>query len=369
MLSSEHDVVVSLKDPLRRQLLDDLQALRQAAGMNVDVLARAEQLLSLPSLRVLADLEERPSLVYDLICLWLAQEQHDDRRAALANAFALEGSRKATLQQRRNEFADVRGLTLQNVRDREDAALDRLIDDLLDDCVRLADRLMANGSNDLAGAWYQDVEVVATLAPGSTEEFVALSIDFFARVPDRRWIVGITRDEVLAEQLCAFSEEINDVICPGPLGITTSESLQLTVYPESDIRARATIADFSPATPEDVAKLTGVEDLIGLADVEWIVADLSERDSDTVRVNFCCAQELHRSSRYCFWTAPRACHLSRISFDVSRFPGRDQHHFSLRPFLGVLVTADERHDQLELRVDADIERGHGVALIWGDARQ
>jgi hypothetical protein len=364
--------------PLRGRLLNDLHVLRQGAGLNVEAVGRARSLLGLPCVRVLGSADELPRLVYDQVIGWVAQYPNEDRRAALQNAFALDPQSLSKLTQRRKQFSERANLTMQSVRDREDAGINDLIDSLLDDCANLAGELLTqvsqarfptSGSDEGAlRPAYQDVEVMAALSPGPSSEYVSLRVTISARVPDAMWLVAITHDEFLAERLCAFSEAINEIVCPGPLGNAAGINLELTTYSSSAIHPRTERVQLQPIGPEEAERLTGLEGLAKLTDVEWLSADLSHEDDSLIRISFTYSQSLHLSSRYCFWTAPRRCFLSRMVFDVAGFPGSDGHHFSLRPFVGVPATVKEGDDILELRVDSLVERGHGAALVWGDRR-
>lgn len=366
------------EDSLRNRLLKDFHGLRQGPGMSLTAVRGARNLLALPCIRVLGPAEKVSELALGRLLSWIDDYRHSERREAIQNAFAIDvgSTAPSKLTQRRVSLSARKDIPIQGVRDREDAAISDLIDALLEDCVDLADKLLMNVQTsslnpdpaESVGDTYRDVEVSAILSAGPSEQYVALSLTVSARVPDELWIVAITHDEFLAERLCAFSPAINEVVCPGPLGTAVERDMELLVYSGSVIHSRPTRVAFQPLAGDEVERLTGLEGLSSLPDISWFGADLTRAGHALTRIAFTYTQVLHVTSRYCFWTAPRKCELSRLIFDIAQFPDRVHYHFSLRPFLGVPATVIEGDKSFELRVDLPVERGHGAALVWGDPR-
>jgi hypothetical protein len=83
---------------------------------------------------------ERPMALYGAIVQWLRDYEHEQRRTAIVAAFGLDpetleglaSDQRSKLERRRTALAARLGLTQQNVRDREDDALDDLTHDWME---------------------------------------------------------------------------------------------------------------------------------------------------------------------------------------------------------------------------------------------
>ncbi len=128
-------------------LRSDLQSLRQGPGLNEVKVRRAATLIDLPIFHHLGEPVGRASAIHDLLVLWTEQYDHADRREALRAAFRIDVPDDAPvgfddkLDVRRKHLSRARYTTQQAIRDREDAAIEDLIQVLVEACVDMAEQL------------------------------------------------------------------------------------------------------------------------------------------------------------------------------------------------------------------------------------
>ncbi len=135
--------------------------------MTVEKVRASRTLMTLPAFRGIAS---DPSAVRALIDLWTSRHPNRQRRAAVRCALALQDPdipddawNLATLGRRRRALADQEGISADSVRDREDAALEDLVLELLDASM----------------AYFDDTVTAETNETG----IVLATLDFYRGVP------------------------------------------------------------------------------------------------------------------------------------------------------------------------------------------
>jgi hypothetical protein len=218
-------------------------------------------------------------------------------------------------------------------------------------------------------ATYADAEVHVQLTPASDDRMVRFSVQLLATVATGHWLVGVTGDELAADYLCATVPAVNDMICLGPTDrLGDSIRFGLAAFPLDRHHLHPDEIAFELAQPETLLEALADPNLITYPGVEWYLGDLTPYGDSPVRVMFTNSQDITYAARYCYWSAARRTYVRRITVDATRFPRVSDHRISLQPFLGMPFSATGRPSEclFVLEIDAWLEPGNGVALIWGD---
>jgi hypothetical protein len=219
---------------------------------------------------------------------------------------------------------------------------------------------------------YADATVRISISEGRGPGTLRMSVELSASVASTYWIVGVTPDELVADQICAMTGLVNEMICPGP-SRHSAESVAFTLAVHDSVRrkVRPSQIKMERKTAVELADLVSREDLAAFTDVDWYIGAIPKSDDqDPVRVTFTNSQDIDYRARYCYWSAGRRMFVHSISIDARAFPHADDHHFSLQPFLMLHTNTSglEGSGNWELSIDSWIEPGNGVAFVWGDSR-
>lgn len=100
------------------------------------------------------------------------------------------------------------------------------------------------------------------------------------------------------------------------------------------------------------------------------VALPSEVSSQDMLYEVYAQTELRVSERYAYWEAPGLIYLNNVVVDVSKFPNRDKWEFLIKPFLGTSFpgTLETTGDRFTLPASSWVMLGHGIAIIWQEAK-
>ena len=243
----------------------------------------------------------------------------------------------------------------------------------LEEQVLLPAMLEALQALDTDSEVYDSVVVRLTLRAGSSDKELNLTIEFTADVALDRWLVGITDDELAADYICALTQQVNEMLCPGPLSDDKPlPKMQVSVRPLRMKMHRPMVVDLVPLDPLEVAQLTEQPELGHIERVYWFSGNIP-RDSpgEVVRLTFVQEQTIAYAARYCYWSASRRMYLRSLIVDASMFPNLRTHRLSLQPFLGVPASIGGREEEgiYDLTIDAFVDSGNGVAFIWGDGTE
>jgi hypothetical protein len=174
---------------------------------------------------------------------------------------------------------------------------------------------------------YEAVEVDIKLQPGPVRGRLTMTIEFAALVPDQYWVVAVTRDERLADQLCAISPGVNEVLCPPRDGVEVP-TLSLVVSYDDRKDMGGQRVPLKEAASEDIAKLLDAVELASFPHVHWLFGKLHSKTAPYLsRILFTSHQIVRLADRYAFWNAPRRLLLRRLSFDWSSFPDSASYEF------------------------------------------
>ncbi len=231
--------------------------------------------------------------------------------------------------------------------------------------------LKALGSTSKLMPIYGDATVRISLVKGSTAATMRMSVELSAQIESSHWIVGVTPDELVADQICGMTGLVNEMICPGPSRKNAdSVAFTLAIHNSSQKKLRPTPLKMHRVSSAELALMIGDHRITEFDDVDWYAADIPVTGArEPMKITFTNSQEIDYRARYCFWSAGRRMYLRSITVDERTFPRRTQHHFSLQPFLmlPVVTSGLESTRYWELEVDSWIEPGNGIAFIWGDA--
>jgi hypothetical protein len=216
---------------------------------------------------------------------------------------------------------------------------------------------------------YEDADLRLELRESTNAGKLTLKIELEAVVTTDRWVVAVTDDVLAADYICAVTDKVNEVLSPAPLEDPSwLPVMNGNVHPVGRRVPHPSPLIFESITSAEVATIAGHDELEHLLNVQWFAATLGNTDG-AVRLTFTHEDQINYATRYCYWSAPRRMYVNAIVVDASHFPSRASHRLSVQPFLGAPVVSDERDNEgfYRLNVDAFIERGNGVAFIWGDA--
>jgi len=217
---------------------------------------------------------------------------------------------------------------------------------------------------------YDAADVRIKLRDGTSPGRLAMTLEFSADVVTDRWIVGVTGDEITADYVCAVTDKVNEMLCPGHIRTESDiPVLRLNVRPLVARIPRALPLQFVNHTSAAVAELVECTQLEDLSEVRWFVAEIPEAHRrEPVRLTFTSEHRIEYCGRYCYWSAARRMYLRTVVVDASDFPDRPAHVLCLQPFLvSPAVGGDREMDGIyELAVDGFVEPGNGFAFIWGD---